>query len=352
MKNLATIQRITEFKKHPNADRLNLAKVLGWQCVTASDYEVGDLCVYIQIDTTVPRAEWSDFLFKEDEERARLRSIKLRGEISQGLILPLDVLDLNKGMDGTMEADSFFHDGDEWVIKEGVDVTEVLGIEKYIKPVPTNLAGEVVGQFPTALAAKTDEERVQNIPEILNELKGKAVYITCKMDGTSATYIKQDGKLRVCSRNLELKENDTNAYWILAKKYDLENKMEEGEVIQAELCGPGIQKNHSGETEKKLFAFNHGVVEGRQYDGYWGVKNFCDRTDVPMVPLVEWIETPPGFQYTLEELLELADSVKYSNGSQAEGIVIRPIEEMKSDVLQDRLSFKVISNKYAVKHGE
>lgn len=361
MSKLATIQRISEFKKHPNADRLNLAKVLGWQCVTAENYEVGDLVVYIQIDTTVPKAEWSEFLFKGDEERARIKSIKLRGEISQGLILPPSVLrgehffNLHKDKDG------------EWVYRvmngynvlyEGQDVSGALGVEKFFKPIPASLAGEVVGDFPSHLVPKTDEERLQNVPDVLKELKGKRVYISAKMDGTSGTFIKENGKLRVCSRNLELKENEKNSFWRVARKYDLENKMKDGEVIQGEIVGPGIQKNTSGEKDIDMYVFNHGNIHGRTYDGYWGVALFCDRTGTKMVPLVEWIELDPknnvnGFQYeTVEELLELADSVKYSNGTQVEGIVIRPIEEMYSETLKGRMSFKVISNNYAVKHGE
>lgn len=175
---------------------------------------------------------------------------------------------------------------------------------------------------------------------------------------SSGTFIKENGKLRVCSRNLELRETEKNSFWNIARKYDLENKMVDGEVIQAEIVGPGIQKNTSGENEIDMYVFNHGSIHGRTYDGFWGVSLFCDRTGTKMVPLVQFIECDPengvvGFKYkTVEELLELADSVKYSNGTQVEGIVIRPMEEMYSEVLKGRLSFKVISNNYAVKHGE
>jgi hypothetical protein len=139
----------------------------------------------------------------------------------------------------------------------------------------------------------------------------------------------------------------------MAKKYNLAEVMQPDEVIQAEIVGPGIQKNTSGEPELDMYIFNYGNIHGRRYSGYHGLREFTDRTGTKMVPLVEWIDGDRGFYYeTVEELLELADSVKYSNGAQAEGIVIRPIDESTSDVLKDRMSFKVISNNYAVKHGE
>lgn len=181
MSKLATIQRISDFKKHPNADRLNLAKILGWQCVTAENYEVGDFIIYIQIDSTVPQTDWSEFLFKGDEERARIRSIKLRGEISQGLILPLSVLGWNIRKEDGKYVYRVMNGYNE--LFEGQDVTSDLGVEKYSKPIPPSLSGEVAGDFPSHLVPKTDEERVQSIPEILKEMKYKSYYISKKMDG-------------------------------------------------------------------------------------------------------------------------------------------------------------------------
>lgn len=334
MKKLATIERITEFKKHPNADRLNLIKVKGWQCVTAETYNVGDLVIYIQIDTTVPRTEWSKFLFKDDsKERERIRTIKLRGMISQGLCLPLDVL-------------NFVTNATARALSEGMDVTELLDIRKYEKPQPKSQ--DALGPFPTELVAKTDEERLQNVPEVLDELRGKPYVITKKMDGTSGTFIKHNGQIRVCSRNMELKDGN-NHYWNMVRKYKLDEVMEEGDVIQAEIIGPGIQKNHSGEAEVNMTVFNYGKVEGRAYSDDADLKEYCASKGLIMVNVVE---RGVSFDYTLEELLEKADTIKYTNGSQCEGIVIRPQKERFSETLQGRLSFKVISNKFAVKHGE
>jgi len=210
---------------------------------------------------------------------------------------------------------------------------------------------DALGPFPTELVQKTDEERIQNFPELIEEFKNLDcdVYVSVKMDGTSGTFIKDyDGKLRVCSRNQELKDGN-NHYWNMARKYNMDDRLVDGTILQGEIVGPGIQKNHSGEKEVELYLFNTGDTKGREYDSYYELKNASDDLGIPLVPIVY----EGKFKWdSVEELLDFADTIKYKNGSQAEGIVIRPVVEKFSEVLQGRMSFKVISNKYAVKHGE
>ena len=231
-------------------------------------------------------------------------------------------------------------------LKDGVDLTELLKIIHYEKPMPKSM--DALGPFPTHLVPKTDEERIQNFPEVLDELRGKAYVITKKMDGTSGTFIKHEGELRVCSRNMELKDGN-NHHWNMARKYNLDKVMSDGDVLQAEIIGPGIQKNHSGEKVVNMRLFNVGTTFGRSYDGASEVIDYGKSNEIPICDVVEFGE---DFQYTQEQLLELADTIKYDNGAQCEGIVIRPMTETFSEVLQGRLSFKVISNKFAVKNGE
>ena len=149
MRKLATVRTVAEIRPIKGADMIVLAVVDGWKCVVKKDeFEAGDTAVYCEIDSFLPVRSEFEFLRKssfkrmEDKEGFRLRTVKLRGQISQGLLLPITVLDRD--------------------VKIGEDVTEELGIEKYEAPIPTCLSGQVVGPFP-ATVKKTDEERIQNL---------------------------------------------------------------------------------------------------------------------------------------------------------------------------------------------
>lgn len=341
-KNLATIQRIKTLESIEGADRIELAKLenLCWQVVVQKGiHNIGDSVVYIQIDTILPNgATWSQFLKNNEapDEAIRLKTVKLRGTLSQGLILPLSAA---------------FPDGCSYNV--GNDVTEILDIKHYEKPVATNLSGQVKGNFP-AFLRKTDEERIQNFPEVLNELYNfeNEIVITLKMDGTSSTFFKHENEFGVCSRNLQLKESDENTYWKIAHEYDLINKLPDGICIQGELVGPGIQANKCGFDDVKLLVFNGWNINEQRYFNHDELQKLCDEIGVATVPVVyrgnfksEWL--------SIDSLLTLADEQKYERTNKpAEGIVIRPVKEMNSTVLGGRLSFKVISNKFLLKNKE
>ena len=184
IRKLATIRRINEIRQIEGADNIELAIVDGWQVVVAKNVEhkVGDFIVYCEIDSFLPIKEEFEFLRKSsyrkssEAEGFRLRTAKMRGQISQGLILPISVL------------------GSEISLEEGMDVTELLGIIKYEPPIPAELSGKVKGMFPSFIS-KTDEIRAQNIP---NEYKtyiesNDNFYITEKLDGSSATFYINNG---------------------------------------------------------------------------------------------------------------------------------------------------------------
>ena len=206
---LASIQEIIEVAPIPNADQIERVRVLGWDVVARKgEFVSGSLCVYIEIDSILPRAEWSEFLFKHPEDtKYKLRTIKLKKQISQGLVLPLLPT---------------LPDDDAYIV--GDDVTDILHIEKYEKPIPVQLRGTVKGKFPSFLR-KTDEVRIQSEPELLDQLKGKPYYITQKMDGTSVTFYKWKGVFGVCSRNLEMKSPYDNPkerfkyFWDTIKRF-------------------------------------------------------------------------------------------------------------------------------------
>ena len=187
---------------------MRLAIVDGWKVVVAKNvgHKVGDLVVYCEIDSFLPIKEEFEFLRKSsykkmgDQEGFRLKTIKLRGQVSQGLILPLNVLKtteiiqtkITKQVWGN-QIELFAEDGTP-MVDIGDDVTEVLGIVKYEPPIPAELAGKVKGLFPSFLR-KTDEERVQNLALEYETYKNSnhQFYVTEKLDGSSATFYFKDG---------------------------------------------------------------------------------------------------------------------------------------------------------------
>lgn len=319
------------------ADRIELATVQGWQSVIKKDsYKVGERVIFIPIDTVVQPAEWNKFLQDKNKHDApiRIKTATLRGAISQGVIFPADLVDAS-----TREE----------------DLPKLLGVSKYERPVPVHLAGEVAGDFPSHLVSKTDEDNLKSNTEVLQELKECAhVSVTLKMDGSSVTYIKElDGKFRVCSRNLELKDTETNTMWCMARKYDLEKIMRPGTCIQAEVAGPGIQSNPAGLSEVQLFIFNYKDLSSKKYINlHWSDMTEDDLylKNLKLVPHVRDYNQESFADETLESLQELANEQLYLNGSPAEGIVIRGYdqhgESVYSKKLQKMLSVKIINQKY------
>jgi RNA ligase (TIGR02306 family) len=339
MRKLASIQKILEVKNHPNADRLDIVKVLGWQCVSRRDeFKSGDNCVYLEIDSLIPmKHEWAKFLQNKDrpEKPARIKTLRLRQELSQGLVLPVSILP------------------SDCTIEEGKDVTELLEITKYEPELPACLGGVAKGYLPSWMK-KTDEDRIQAFPKLIEEFQDKLVVITQKIDGTSCTISYRDGDIDVCGRTISFKEND-NTYWKVAKKYNVIPKLKEiseqtgiNYGIQGELAGPSVQKNRLALKDHELFVFNVRNINTDRYLDFYEQKEFCDRLQLQMVPVLQIVE----FKWkTVEELLELAKG-KYASGKNQEGIVIRPVHGFYSEILRGRASFKVINNDFLLEKGE
>ena len=185
MRKLASIQVIKDIKPHPNADRLEIATVLGWQCVVKKgEFCPQDKCVYFEIDSLIPmKHEWARFLQDKNKPSApaRLRTIKLRGKQSQGLCIPV------KTVFPDYPSIMFANGTAGMILEEGSDVTEDLEVKKYEPVIPACLDGEVLGPRPP-YTIKTDEDRVQAFPDLIEEFKGKEVAVTQKIDGTSGTF--------------------------------------------------------------------------------------------------------------------------------------------------------------------
>lgn len=342
---LATVQTVEEILPHDNADALEIAKVLGWYVIVKKDeFKVGDLCIYVQVDSILP--EKPEFEFMRDR-KFRVKTIKLRGVYSQGICFPVSLVP-------------------EKYHAVGVEVTDVIGIKKYEKEAPDSDNANQPnkgffakwysylkwrfwaflgyykpnGDFPTNIISKTDEDRIQSCPGKLSAFYGKECYGTIKHDGTSVTFIRQKA-LRVCSRNRELSLNDS-VYWNMAKKYKL-NAIPVGYNVQAEIVGPGIQGNPEGLEDHEIRVFN--VYKDREALTYTDMVTFCHLFDLPMADLYyhgvfKWT--------TVQEIMEEVSKARYKNGTQAEGIVFRLCEPK----LGKLPSFKAVSPEYCFKHGE
>lgn len=328
---LASIQTINNIRPIEGADKIERASVFGWETVIKKgEFKEGDKCVFFEIDSILPsQCDWTNFM---SARKFRVKTVKIKGQLSQGLALPV----LN-----VFDNDSF---------DVGEDVTTRLGITKY-KPPLLSLAQqkECAGVFPSEIP-KTDEIRIQSAPKLLEEIENVPLVATVKLDGMSGTFYKKDGTLHVCSRNWELKEG-INAYWRVAKKYNLINILPEGIAVQGEVCGPGIQKNRLNLKEEDLFVFNVYDISIRHFLDNEDARKWCNERCLVSVPVAYmWEQGKETF--SLDELLNLAEGIYEGTKNKREGIVIRPLKERYSSMLRGRLSFKVISNSFLLKEED
>jgi len=334
---LASIQEVKEVIPIKDADKIELVKILGWQVVTIKDqFKPEDKCIYIEIDSLLPDDNPNfEFLRKNN---FRIKTLKLRGELSQGICFPLSILPPGN-------------------YKLGDDVTDILNIKHYEKPIPAQLAGQIRGAFP-GYVPKTDEIKIQSIPFLIDELKGIEVYSTVKLDGTSGSYIYYNDDFHICSRNLSLKineENKENSFIKINEKYNIYEKLKEkgNYCIQGEICGPGIQKNKLNLKEIDFFMFNIFDIDNQTFLDLDDLILWSQELDIPMVPIEEYCE----FNFTMNELLEKSKGFYSNTRNRREGLVYRTVTEtifdaLKGITVKGRVSFKVLNNDYLLKEEE
>src|SRR5215470_1683626 len=321
---LASIQTISEIRPIDGADRIEAATVLGYQTVIKKgEFRPGDRCVWHEPDTVVAERPEYEFLRKQG---FRLKVSRFKGQVSQGLALPLSVLPT---------AD----------YSVGQDVTEQTGIRKYEKPLSPNLVGVAKGAFPSWMP-RTDEPNLRSFPAALDEFIGRECVITQKVDGTSGTYYLRGGEFGVCTRNLELLDDPASMFWRVAREHRLREALATlgGDyALQGEVHGEGIQGNHLGVKGVRFAVFNLFDIANHAYTNHKALEEFCQTTGLPMVRTVWRGE----FRFTLPKLVQLASAQDYASAQPAEGIVIRPVVEARSRILESgRLSAKVISECY------
>ncbi len=318
---LATIRSINNIQPIDGADKIECAIIDGWNIVVAKDsFKAGEKVVYCEIDSWIP-TELAPFLSKGKEPKIyegisgeRLKTVKIKGQISQGLILRLPD-ELKNGDLGT-------------------DISEKLKIIKY--DIPDKITHNMVkkGNFPSFIT-KTNQDRVQNI---FNKLTPKWE-ITEKLDGSSMTVYYIFGEVGVCSHNSELSEDDDNAFWKAAKKDKLIEKLrnlEKNIALQGELVGEKIQNNRYKLKGQMFYLFDIFDIDRNRYLNPWERWAIAENLEIRHVPV---IEKAVVMQDNLEDILKNAERKSIlCNTSEQEGFVYKSID--------GKTSFKVISNKY------
>jgi RNA ligase (TIGR02306 family) len=360
---LASVRRISEIRPIEGADRIVLAIIDGWQMITqiSNGFKPGDLVVYFEIDSFLPVEERYEFLrhssFKSTKNLGdgfRIKTMKMKKELSQGLILPL-----SEFFKFDEETGNWLYPEDLSIVYEGDDITGYLGVQKYEKPIPSNLQGKVRGNFPSFIR-KTDQERIQN-------LYGRYSYqysyhefeATLKLDGSSLTAYHNNDNTGICSRNWDLDYTEDNLYWQVANKYHLTEILKQygkNIALQGELVGPGVNGNKEKFDENDLYIFDIWDIDAQRYMTPYDrcstlndlnellyeygeeKSNWLILKHVPVIGHFRILEKP------LKEILALSDRSSI-NTDLAEGIVYKSL-------IDGNISFKVISNRYLLSGGD
>lgn len=376
---LASIRKVLTTKPIEGADAIELAVVDGWQTVIKKgEFQAGDLCVYFEIDSFLPIREEFEFLRKSsykkmgEEEGFRLKTIRLRGELSQGLIVPMKSLEKFMTHDKWVELYGdeeleYVVPYEDWLeLKEGDDVTAIMGVEKYEAPIPTELRGQIRGSFPSYIR-KTDEERIQNLfYKVKDEMVDVEFEVSLKLDGTSCTFYVVDPTVHNtkleepadvyfghCSRNLDTKDTD-NTPWTLAKESGIKERMiaffnrtGRSIAIQGELMGPSIQGNREKLTKPEFFLFNIWDIDQQRYLTPAERADIVEELQVKTVPILHTNLKVFEIGNDINDILLFAEGESINNPIR-EGLVF------KSNILYkgELFSFKAISNKFLLKGGE
>lgn len=325
---MATIQLVNGVYPIEGADRICQYGINGWKVIDAvGKYKVGDPVIFCEIDSWIPN-HVAPFLSKGKDPRMfngvpgeKLRTIRMKKALSQGLLLPVQ---------------------DNLVWQEGMDMSTVLGILKWEPPPSAYMQGKARGNFPHFIR-KTDQERVQNMPEsFLSSIDHRNWIVTEKLEGSSLTIYHSDGDSGVCSRNIDLKDEDDNRFWMIEHRYKVIDKLKligRNIAIQGELIGPGVQGNIYGLVEHDFYVFNIFDIDQQGYIPPEVARFIAGNLGLKFVPLVVWDR---GMVINRESLLEFAEGKSILNPLQErEGLVFWKYDGHKS--------FKAVSNKYLEK---
>ena len=333
--NLATIVKIKDLTPIEGADRIVLASMENnaWKVVAKiNDFKIGDLGVYFSLDSIVDKDN-PVFSFMESRHY-RISNAKFKKQFSQGLLMPLNILD--------------YYNIDKSGLIEGQDLTNELKVTKYEKDIPADLRGLVKGNFPTSLIPITDELNILSYPLVVQELDGKEVSITTKIDGTSSSFFCQNGEIDVCSRRLKLQETEGNLYWRIFNQYGLREKLSSLKLnicIQGESAGNGIQKNPLKLNGVKLFVFKIRNLDTQNYYTLDQMTELCNKLGLETVPILSRFVFDKSV-HTIDWLQDYVNKVEYYKGQPCEGGVLAPVTPVYSNYLDKMLSVKCLNQAY------
>ena len=328
---VATVEIIENIYPHPNADTLELAKVLNYQCVIKKDsYRVGEKIIFIQPDSVLPESEWAKFYIQSDVKSndikyRRVRAKRLRGEWSFGIAEKLSLL-----------SDGIYSDNYEI----GQDVSQLLGIIKYEPPIAKDTQVKQ-SKLPFNIP-KTDEDRYQNLN--LKEYYGQLVDVTLKIDGQSASYYYKDGACGVLGRSVELRTDCSNDYTDHIQRYNIFEKLKQyctkynvNLVLRGESYGLGIQKskrNPHAQLPHGWSCFSVYLIDEMRYtspgEQHYFV-NVCQELNLPTVAILE-----KNVPLTTQLIDYYDEKLKKYQNNYFEGVVIKG----------QGFSFKVVNKWY------
>jgi len=340
MRKLATFRTVRELKSIEGAEFIETAVIDGWQCVVKKgEFKLGDTGIYFEIDSFLPANDpryaflEKDFRIFDGSQGARLRTIRLRGTLSQGLLLPK----------------TYFPETLNCAVDD--DLSALLNIKKWDPPLPAQMAGVAKGLYP-GFIPKTDQERIQNIPDIIFQEAKSTYEVSVKIDGSSMTVYQKDGELGVCSRNYELKEEDNNTLWRVANHYQAKfilTKLERNLALQGELYGEGIQDNPENNRGQDWRIFDiFSIDEGRYLNPGERMETLNTMAKIAQennFPVLQSVPIVGNFQ--LERFDSVDAILDFANGKTMDGTGVREGLVYKRE--DGKISFKTISNDYLLK---
>jgi len=333
---LTEITKILDLSPIEGADRIEKCLVKNWNCVVRKGlHKIGDTIIFVYPDTLIKKSLVDETY--EGDDKIRLKTIRMKGIYSAGLVLPISIL-------APVPPQAW---------QEGQDVAELLGIEKYIKQIPVSMAGDALGDFPSYFISKSDEDNLRSNPDAVDELKNYdgEIVLSVKVDGTSFTTVLHENEFHVCSRNLELKDTEKSIYWQMARQYHIQEKLQLAGghwAVQSEIYGNGVNGNALGEMAHKIAVFHVKNLQTGVILSPSEVKEWCDENLLPSVEIIGNMEVKEFIRaFQSGDLQKTVNAVKYPNGKPAEGVVFKTDKLFPSLVLgKPYWSGKIIGELY------